>query len=728
MVMARTAFLPFSIGGEHEDSWLTLLTTKYPPQKIEAIRSVCTFIKHEADAIKSPFSEGLYLYSLSLAYVLMSIDVDSDTLLAALYYPLFQYGKFNAEDLENIVPTPLQKCLRSCLAMDEFDEWEGNRKNSKHIDNYRRMILAMVDDIRVVLIKLAERTIYVRHLADFPAAEQHRVSQHIMDIYAPLANRLGIFELKWELEDTAFRYLHPADYKAIAKSVNETRLEREAFVKQFKETLQAALTKAAIGADISGRAKHIYSIYKKMSRKKLSFDDLYDITAFRILVDTVDDCYRAFGIMQEKFEEYLPEFDDYIATPKNNGYQSIHMVVKANKGHFVEIQIRTHAMHEKNEKGGAAHWMYKEGAQEVRYQQKIAWLRQLLDWQKELENTEDIPQDILQGIKEDQVYVFTPQNDVIALSEGATTLDFAYQIHTSVGHRCRGAKINDRLVPLTTTLTTGDRVEILTGKEQKPSRDWLNPQMGYLHSARARAKVHAFFKERDYEQNVKDGEAIFERESKKLGVNTIPFSLFLTRFHLLSDKDFFAALGAGDVRVPQLIGTLQEYLQKEAPVETSVVKKTKSLAHSTHDILLGGVHNLLYHIAHCCKPLPGDAIIGYMSSGQGVSIHKISCKNIRYEEAVHPERLIDANWQNLQGRKYLVDFTIEADHQPSLLKDLTKMLIDRKIDILGLNSNVDLNRNQMTLSLTLEVSHKDELAMIEAVLLQIEGINQVRYQ
>ncbi len=674
MVMVVSATMPLKEEGVIDlEAWLDRLAPHYPEEAIFKIRAACVLIQHESEVTVLPIDISLLHFSLSLANLLIQLDLDVDTIIAAILYPALQYTELTVEDVSEHFSKTVLKLLKGTLEMDSVDSWHGRKSRGKYLDNYRRMLLAMVDDIRVVLIKLVERTVYIRYIHLLDDEIKHDMARHIMDIYAPLANRLGILEIKWELEDAAFRTLQPVAYKKIAHQLGETRIERETFLEAFKSTIKNLIATSGIKAEVAGRIKHIYSIHKKIQRKSFSFDDVYDITAIRILVDTVDQCYNSLSIINEHYE-HLPEaFDDYIATPKSNGYQSIHTVVLSGaKNKKVEVQIRTHDMHEKNERGMAAHWMYKEGAYELSYQRKIAWLRQLLDWQRELAGTSEVPPEIAQGIQEDRIYVFTPMGEVISLPKGATPLDFAYHVHTSIGHRCRGAKVDGKLVPLTYTLEMGNRIEILTGKNQQPSRDWMSRHSGYLITPRARRKVHAWFKQQEEEKIIPEEKVVPVRELK--------------------------------------------------PIPLSVPRKIKT------DIIVAGMGDMLTHLAYCCKPIPGEPIKGYTTIGRGVTIHREQCVAFLRDIEEHPERMIDAEWGNVATQNYIVDLIIEAEQRSDLLRDLTRELNDLGINVIGLNSHRHMHGNVLVVAVTVEIKGKEQFALLNNKLMQIKGIYSVRRQ
>lgn len=730
MVMVASAVLPITDGSIDINKWLEVIESKFKTEEVNHIRSACAFVQSDFECTPTPIKLSCINYGLEIANILLNLSLDAESLIAAILYPTLQHAEISITDLEEQFSPPVIKLLKGALQMDSFGELQQAGSVGSQQDNYRRMLLAMVDDTRIVLLKLAERNVFMRHIQVLTKAQRTHYSERTLDIFAPLANRLGILEIKWELEDLSFQCLHPKRYKSIAKSLKERRIDRETFVTKFMDTLQKELKQEGITAEISGRAKHIYSIHRKMERKDVHYDEIYDAIALRILVNSIEECYQALSIVHSQWEHVPHEFDDYVATPKENGYQSIHTVVTPD-GRNVEIQIRTQQMHADSELGGAAHWMYKEGgATENNYQNKIAWLRQLLDWQREMADVSEIPADIVQGLTENRVYVFTPDGSVVSLPLGATPLDFAYYIHTEIGHKCRGAKINDKMVPLTYQLKLGDRVDILTGKEANPSRDWLNPQQGYLISPRAKAKVHNWFKKRDYEKNLSEGQSIFQRELKRFHLNGIDPTKLAKRFHLNNGNDVLAAIGAGDIRIPQLTGALQECILQEntetSPIE--LVVKAKPKRREPKGILVDGVTDVLTSVAHCCKPLPGELIIGYITMGRGITVHRKNCKNFLQLVETNPEREVNVSWGDVTKQTYAVDLVLEAHNRPNLLRDLTKLISEENINIYGLNSYTDEQNNHSVINISLAINGHEELSKIQNRLNSLEDILSVRRQ
>ena len=523
--------------------------------------------------------------AIEMVEILVELNLDAESLATAYLTPYFLNDVVSLETVQEQLGSNISLLLTGVSQMATISTLSHQGKGTVQVDNIRKMLLTMVEDVRAVVIKLAEQVCHLRNVKN--AGEEERViaAKETADIFAPLANRLGIGQLKWELEDLSFRYLRPDTYKKIAKQLDDKRLAREAYMEDMVEQVKSRLSEAGIEAEVYGRPKHIYSIYKKMAQKNYEFDQLFDIRAMRIVVDRLQDCYGALGIVHTNWRHLNKEFDDYVATPKQNGYQSIHTVVFGPEGKTVEIQIRTQDMHQDAELGVAAHWMYKEGALPGRgsgYEQKISWLRKLLQWQEEVVDGGDLAEELKNQVVEDRVYVFTPRGDIFDLPLGATPLDFAYYIHSNVGHRCIGAKVFGKIVPFTHQLTTGDQVEILTQKQPNPSRDWLNPSLGYIKSSRARAKIHHWFKQLDRDKNLSAGKEILDNELQKLDLTYKDLAPAIKRFNFKELDDLMVAIGAGDVRLNQMLNFVTDRTEDEPVIRFKAPSKvTVSYTHLT---------------------------------------------------------------------------------------------------------------------------------------------------
>ncbi|NVJ50031.1 MAG: GTP diphosphokinase [Gammaproteobacteria bacterium] len=713
-------------------TWLAKIPLKYPAQQqaiIESSFSLAKALFSQNASAESYFSEGL-----EIADTLIHLHVDAVTLSAAIIYPMFQHGVITKEALAEKLNPEVAKLCDGVLAMDAISALQSknlNRKSDQNqTDNFRKMLLAMVDDVRLVLVKLAERLVVLRNVKQEEPSVRVQVATEMSDIYAPLANRLGVGQLKWEMEDLSFRYLEPAQYKAIAKQLDERRVDRERYVNQVLNDIQSELAKLGIhNADVMGRAKHIYSIWRKMKRKNVGFEEIYDVRAVRILVDEIPQCYAALGIVHGLWKHIPKEFDDYIATPKENGYRSLHTAVIGPMGKTLEIQIRTKDMHQESELGVAAHWRYKEGAkaQQAGFEAKISWLRQLLDWQEEVVDASEMLDDFRNTVIEDRIYVFTPQGKVIDLPMGATPVDFAYHVHTDVGHNCRGAKIAGKIVPLTYKLKTGQQVEILTTKNGQPSRDWLNPHNGYIRSSRARSKIHQWFRHLDKDKNAAAGRTILDKDLQRHGFDKVDLLALAQKFNFHSEEELYAAIGAGDIGMTQVINSIRSAKGESIQPVKSVFKPADNRRHnSTNGIQIEGVGSLLTKIAGCCRPVPGDAIRGYITQGRGVAVHRQDCSYILKASEQTPERLIAVSWGKLEKETYSADIHVIAYDRKGLLKDITTVFANAKVSIDSMNTSTDHKSQSVNITLRINVENTDKLSRVLAQLSQISNVTEVK--
>jgi len=603
-------------------------------------------------------------------------------------------------------------------------EGTGDRAGEQ-AETLRRMVLSMVEDIRVVLVKLAYRTQRLYRLAKSDEADRVDVARETLAIYAPLANRLGLGQLKWELEDVAFRIVEPTAYKRVAKSLEENRASREAYVSDFVAALERRVREAGFNdAHVFGRPKHIYSIYKKMRAKQLQFDDLFDVRAVRVLVEDVQQCYGVLGIVHSVWQPIVHEFDDYIANPKGNGYRSLHTAVIGPSGKPVEIQIRTRAMNEHAENGIAAHWAYKEGSPvDVNLQKSINTLRQLLDDS----DNDQLVEGFSQQLDAHRVYVFTPKGEVIDLVGGATPLDFAYHIHSEIGHRCRGAKVDGRIVPLGYVLQNGERVEVLTTREPAPSRDWLNRSLGYLASSRARSKVRAFFNAQDHAQHVAEGRNILERELKRLRATSVPIEKLMRRLKVDKPMDLYAAIGRNDVSLQQIVGAIDYLLEPvlPPPVPTASPAGTRARNEGGDAVRVRGVGNLLTQIAGCCQPVPYDTIVGFITRGKGVTIHRGDCGNMLNLPDAERARMIDVSWGEERGTRYHVDIRIHAFDRQGLLRDVSTLLASQDVDVVSVNTRSDPVEQMAEMTIGLHVDDVSRLTTVMDRLSQLRNVQAV---
>ncbi|APD85181.1 GTP diphosphokinase [Alteromonas gracilis] len=681
------------------------------------------------------------LVGQEMVEILCQLNMDDATLQAALVFPYCEqhalseddiYEEFGGEIRDLIVGVRRMDAIKSLHARKVNGSGFAQKSDEQHIDSIRRMLLAMVEDVRAVVIKMAERICALQQVKKADEETRVMVARECASIYAPLANRLGIGQLKWELEDLAFRYLHPITYKQIAQQLDGKRRERAEYIDTIVDDLQGLLDSEEIRAEVYGRPKHIFSIWKKMQKKRLTFEQLFDIRAVRIIAERLQDCYAALGTVHASYKHLPNEFDDYIATPKPNGYQSIHTVIVGPEGKSVEIQIRTQKMHQDAELGVAAHWKYKEGStgKQSGYDERINWLRRILAWQEEVAESGDLVEELRSQVFDDRVYVFTPKGDVIDLPQGATPLDFAYYIHSNVGHRCIGAKVNGRIVPFTYLLQSGDQIEVLTGKEPNPSRDWMHPGLGYVHSSRARATIHSYFKKQDRDKNLAAGKELLERELHRAHLSAkVPNEAF-EKFNLQTLDDLYTAVGAGDVRVMQVINFIHHLQEPPAPEpEISPKVKTRKTAAGTGKkdaVVVQGVGHLMSQLANCCKPVPGEAILGYITQGRGVSVHKENCDQLQHLLSQHPERQIEVNWSEELKVGFETGIDIFCHDRTGLLRDITTVLANENVPLLGVNSLSDKNRQTALITISIEVHDLDTVSKVLTRLRQLKGVTDAK--
>ncbi|WP_376697086.1 RelA/SpoT family protein [Wenzhouxiangella sp. EGI_FJ10305] len=594
-------------------------------------------------------------------------------------------------------------------------------------EGLRQLLMALVADVRVVLIALAWQIARLHAARDADEATRREVARETQLIHAPLANRLGIWQFKWELEDLSFRYLEPDTYRRISRLVAEKRSDRQAFIERFMARLRELLGESEIAGDVSGRAKHIYSIWRKMQRKGLDFHELFDVRAVRVLVDTVEQCYTVLGLVHTQWQPVPGEFDDYITNPKSNLYQSLHTAVRTDSGRVVEVQIRTHEMHRHAELGVAAHWRYKEGGpRDDALEKRIGAMRQLLEAQEEGDD-EALLESFSNLTTEDRVYVLTPKGEVRDLAAGATPLDFAYLIHTEVGHRCRGARVNGRIVPLTYQLRNGDRVEILTTREPRPSRDWLVPRLGYIGTARARAKVRQWFRQANQDENLAAGRQAIEAEFRRLDLDLEEIRKVMEKFNATRVEDLYVSVGAGDVtatQVAQAVERLHAREQKES--EGISLQRRPAERDGGDDVRIEGVGSLMHHMARCCQPVPGDSIAGYITRGRGVSIHRRDCRQFINLQGSQPERVLDVQWASGPRSRYASRIVIHAWDRRELIKDIGTLLASEKVNVTGMNARHADSGDEVEIELTVQVEGFDQLATLLNRLQTIPSVTDAR--
>ncbi|MCE9678078.1 GTP diphosphokinase [Shewanella sp. AS1] len=696
--------------------------------------------KHDASKAKStkPVTEShLSQRAREMIEILAPLNMDIETLQAAVIFVVFDAKVITAEQLETLFGPKLAALVNSVVTMNAIGALKVNeqsRNAEPQIDNIRRMLLAMVEDVRAVVIKLAERICLLREVKNADEETRVLLAREIADIYAPLANRLGIGQLKWELEDISFRYLHPQIYKDIAKQLDGKRLDREIYIDNFVNQLQQRLDDDQIRAKVYGRPKHIYSIWKKMRGKDLKFDELFDVRAVRIVTDRLQDCYGALGVVHTLWHHIPKEFDDYVANPKPNGYQSIHTVVVGPEGKTVEIQIRTEQMHEDAELGVAAHWKYKEGStgKQSGYEEKINWLRKILQWQEDVAESGNLVDEVRSQVFEDRVYVFTPNGDVVDLPMGSTVLDFAYYIHSQVGHRCIGAKVDGRIVPFTYQVETGERVEIITSKHPNPKRDWLNPNLGYVKASRTRSKIQHWFKQQDRDKNIVAGREMLEAELARTGLTLKDAQSAVERFNMVAMDDLLAGIGGGDVRLNQVVNHVQSRLRSKELSEEEVVEdllkkhQARSEPKSKGQVEVNGVGNLMSHIAKCCQPVPGDEITGFITKGRGISVHRADCEQVKELMRVHPERTVEVVWGENYSGGYRLRLRVLAHDRSGLLRDITSVLAAEKCNVFAMSSSSDVKTQTAAIELELELYNLEGLSRAIAKLSQVDSVIEAR--
>jgi GTP pyrophosphokinase len=647
---------------------------------------------------------------------------------AALVYPLVRDGILPPQDLALGPLGPLAGPVAELVQLSRFSlppDWQpGEALAVSQSEALRKMLLALVSDPRLVVIRIAEQLHRMRNARSAVPEEQRSLAVETREIFAALANRLGIWQLKWQLEDLAFRFLDPAQYARIARFLNEKRAEREAAIAELRGIFADELRKNGIAAEVTGRPKHIYSIWRKMQRKGRGLEQIFDVTALRVLVDSVRDCYAALGVVHNRWSWLPGEFDDYIANPKQNDYRSLHTAVIGPGGRVVEVQIRTHEMHREAELGVAAHWRYKEGASpSPAFDQKIRLLRQIFEPTGE---DGDLLEQLRGDVFEDRVYAFSPKGDVVEMPAGATPLDFAYHVHTEIGHRCRGARVNGRIVPLTYKVKNGDRIEIITGKEPQPSRDWLSPQAGYLASPRSRTKVRSWFRQQDRDQNRRQGREILERELARIGLKDVAIEAIAGRLQQADADALCVALGAGDITPAALARSLHQLRGESGKPGDGLPAPAARTGPTGGRLAIRGVDDLLCTLARCCRPVAPEDIAGYITKGRGVSIHRRDCGNFTNLQSRHPERVIEVEWGEGAEATYPAELLVQAYDRHGLLRDIVGVLVDEKVGVTASRTHTDRKRMQATIELEIAVPGLATLSRVMGRIEQIPNVTSVR--
>ncbi len=707
----------------------------YKNSNAELILKAYNFAKsHHGDQLRQS-GEPYIIHPMQVAYILTELELDDETICAALLHDVVEDTDVTNDDLKKEFNESIAEMVAGVTKLGKL---QYTTTEELKVENYRKMFLAMGKDIRVILIKLADRLHNMRTLKYLKRDRQIANAQETMDLYAPLANRLGIYSLKWELEDLAFKYLYPEEFHEIVQGLNKKRNERLIFLDNIKEEIEAKLKAENIKGEVTGRAKHLYSIYRKMQRDNKTLDQIYDLFALRILVDDVKDCYAALGVVHELYSPMPGRFKDYIAVPKNNMYQSIHTTLIGPKGIPFEVQIRTWDMHRTAEFGIAAHWAYKEAGKDKKVNvvvtdDKLSWLRETLEWQKNTENPDEFLNTLKTELFEDEVYVFTPKGDIKVLPRGSTPIDMAYSIHEQVGHKMIGAKINSKMMPIITNLKNGDIVEIITSDQPKgPSRDWLK----YVKSSSAKTKIQQWFKKAQRAENIEKGKDAIEKEIKKLGMKNTEIlkpewiQVALDRYNYNTIDDMYSSIGFGGISANKIIARLLEEYRKEHTEEDleakiqelSITKPSKNV--SKNGVVVKGIDNCLVKLAKCCNPLPGDNIIGYITKGRGVSVHRVDCTNVKnlLEE---DNRMIDVYWNDKLNSSYNAEIEVYANDRDGLLKDIIKQLESAKAKMMGINAKAN-KEGVVLIEINLELQNKDELDKVLKTLRNVYSVYDVK--
>lgn len=732
---------PISADGSVDiDRWMAQFADKVDDGARVPLRMACELARQADVQCARPSYWGpqasTFRAGLEMVEILSGFRADQDSLIAAALYRAVREDQLPISRVVDMFGRKVASIIEGVIRMGEVSknltldtaaEVLGSSENQ--LESLRKMLVSIIDDVRVVLIKLAERACAIKEAKHQDEARRVAVALEVQSVYAPLAHRLGIGHIKWELEDLSFRYLYPTEYKRVATWLDEKRLDRQQYIDDVIGVLRNRLEGINIHADLMGRAKHIYSIWRKMKRKNIGFDEVYDVRAVRILVDETMECYGVLGIVHNLWKPIPQEFDDYISNPKTNGYQSLHTAVIGPQGRALEIQIRTHTMHEDAELGVCAHWKYKGtdlSSNSTSYEEKLQWLRTILDFHEVQGDLESLSEQVRSDIEQDRIYVFTPDGHVVDLPVNATPVDFAYRVHTEIGHRCRGAKVNGKIASLVTHLKTGDKIEILTSKEGSPSRDWLHPTFGYVQTNRARAKIQNWFRKEDREKNLEAGKSILDKQVKRLGVDESRLDLLKlsSRFNFSNADEVYVALGAGDIQLSRVLHAIDGLMSLDGntPVVRPVRLKKSRHKSSDNDIHILGVGKLLTQMAKCCSPVPGDEIVGYITQGRGVSIHKQDCTNIIQMSGEEPERMVEVSWGEEVDNLYPVNIQVEAYDRTGLLNDITALLANEKVNLLSMNTLSTKESHTAVIRFTIEVG---ELGVLSKLLHRIDQLPNV---
>ncbi len=703
-----------ALAGADFDTWLNTLQINWPIQQIDIVRMAYALSGKPDLAVADLLAADL--------------GMDYEVIAAALLHESIVTEQTNLNMVEEKFGSSIACLVRGINKLDTIGELHQSSQHAgNQLESLRKMLLAMAQDVRVVFIKLAMHLHNLRNIDNSSKEWRSRLARETLDIFTPLANRLGIGRIKWEMEDLALRCLDANVYRQIATALDERRADRERYISRVMKELRDYLHQAGICAEVSGRAKHIYSIWRKMQKKNLFFEQIFDVRAVRVMVDTVNDCYAALGVVHANWNHIHQEFDDYIVHPKLNGYQSLHTAVVGPEGRALEVQIRTYKMHQNAELGIAAHWRYKEGVENTssnKAEQQIAWLRQILEYRDEITDDSDLLERFKTEAFQDRVYAITPKGAIVELSQGATPLDFAYHIHTEIGHRCRGAKVNGRIVPLNHEIKNGEQVEVLVAKNCVPSRDWLSPHLGYIRTNRARSKIRQWFSQQGHDKSISIGRIALDRELQRLSIRNFKLEKAATLLGFTNSEDLHAAIGHGALSTTQVIARIQELLPSPpAPVESSTISRKFRYTElpGRDDVRIRGVGHLLTQMAHCCQPAPFELIAGYITQGRGVTIHRQDCTNFLGLASQHHERVIEVGWGETPAT-YPVDIIVIAYDRSGLLRDITSILANDQVNVMGTNTLTDEESSIAQMKLTVEITDVIQLSQILEKISQLPNI------
>jgi GTP pyrophosphokinase len=717
--------------------WLAALPDSYTHSDRERLADACELLVRCRGSQLLDTGETQVRHLLSTADILVRLHMDAESVIAALLNGCLGRAGISKEGVSERFGTTVSGMVSDLARIDQIanvDAVIAAKDQEQHEENLRRLLLGIAEDVRVVLVVLAERLHLMRSIKSLQEERRRKIALDTQRVYAPLANRLGVWQIKWELEDLSLRYLEPDEYKRIAKLLGDRRAEREDYISTVISTLKEKFAEAGIKADISGRPKHIYSIWRKMQRKSVDIEQIFDLRAVRILVDDVVSCYAALGIVHGLWRHIPKEFDDYIATPKGNMYQSLHTAVIGPESKPLEVQIRTWEMHRHAELGVAAHWAYKESkGHDTELQRRVVWMRNWLELKNEGDEAVDFVERFKDELEPVHIYVLTPRSKVIELPKGATPLDFAYAIHSEIGNRCRGARVDGRIVPLNQPLVSGQTVEILTQKNAAPSRDWLSPHLGYLKTAKARNRVRQWFKQQNYDRYVGEGKTGLEKELVRLGIDEKPqLERLAARYNFTRGDDLLAAIGRGELQAGQVARQVgapkaERQEQSEQPKARHKPSAARHKGGERPEVVIEGVDDLMIHMAHCCKPVPYDPIVGFITRGRGITVHRRDCRNLLKMPEHEKMRLIEVHWADQTAdAAYRVDVLVLAADRKGLLRDVSSVFSDEEIDVLGGNTASDRHTDRATMRFTIEVKDIQQLEHVLVKLAQIPDVLEVR--